>query len=141
MKQYVLDASVGVKWFFAETNSQKAFILFERFEQKAVKLIVPELFFVEFASAACSKVKAKEASFDQAVKALDDLLESDLTRYPDEELTDVALENAFRFNISVYDGLYLALAEIYCASLVTADKTLLKACKRFDFLLPLEEIS
>ena len=64
-----------------------------------------------------------------------------LERYSDRELSDVALENALQYGISVYDALYVSLAEIYVAPLVTADETLFKACKgRFDFILSLEEI-
>lgn len=64
-----------------------------------------------------------------------------LQRYADFELADVALENALRFNISAYDGLYLALAEIYVAPLVTADETLLQACRgRFDFIESLKDL-
>ncbi|MBI3999283.1 MAG: hypothetical protein HY351_01590, partial [Candidatus Omnitrophica bacterium] len=59
----------------------------------------------------------------------------------DKELADVAVENAIQYEVTVYDGLYVALAEIYVAPLVTADNGILKALKnRFDFILPLEEI-
>lgn len=70
----------------------------------------------------------------------DHVMKFPLKRYPDYELADVAVENAAIYKISVYDSIYLSLAEIYVAPLVTADQSLIKVCKgRFDFLLPLSE--
>lgn len=140
MKQWVVDASVGAKWFFEEALQEKALHLIEGAKQNLITLIVPEFFYIELASVCRKRVRGKKISVGDALDALDRIVGLPLTKYSDAELSDVALENALRFGISVYDGLYLALAEIYVAPLVTADEILLKACKgRFDFIESLQD--
>lgn len=142
MKRVVLDASVGVKWFFEEEESDRAALLMNSIEEKQIEVVVPEIFYPEFAGTCWKKVKKKKAALAWAIKALDDVMALPFTKYPDFELADVALENALLYKISVYDALYLSLAEIYVAPLVTADETLLKACRgRFDFIEPLSRFS
>ena len=135
MEQFVLDASVGVKWIFREEMSEKAISYLRRLEQKEIQIIVPEFFYSELANICWVNFKKKLCSLAQATKALDQVMDFSLTRYSDRELSDVALENAVKFNIPVYDGIYLALSEVYVAPFITADRALFKACKaRFDFI-------
>lgn len=141
MKQLIMDASVAIKWFFDESETDKARSFLRRLREKEVQMIVPELFYYEFANTCWKKVKKKLASFDDASQALDQLMELPLTRYRDEELADVAFTNAAQYDISAYDGLYLALAELYVAPLVTADEDLLARCRgRFDFIESLKNL-
>ena len=141
MESCILDASVGAKWLFPEELSEKALALLERSASHQIRIIVPEFFYVELANICWVKVKRKLATIDSTIKGLDYVISLPFVRYSDLELADVALENSLRFNISAYDGFYLALAEIYVAPLVTADDTLLKACRgRFDFIEPLSEV-
>lgn len=142
MSRFIFDASVAVKWFFEEKLSEKAKQFLILLNDGKIEIVVPEFFYLEFANVCWKKFKMGLVSVTQALRALDDIVELSLTRYSDYELSDVALENALRFNISAYDGLYVALAEIYVAPLVTADKALLKACQgRFDFIEPLSEVA
>lgn len=142
MNPYVVDTSVAVKWVFEEKGSENAALFLEEFEQKKIQIIVPEFFYCELASACLNKFLRKLATFGEADERLARVADLPLTTYPDRELADVAFENAVRLNISVYDALYLALAEIYVAPLVTADGALLKACRgRFDFIESLEEFA
>lgn len=141
MNRFIIDASVGAKWVFEEELSDKAALLLKRIREKEIEIIVPGIFYAELASTCWLKVKRKLATVEESVQALDNLLGSKLYFYSDHELSDVALENALRFDISVYDGMYLALAEIYLAPLVTADQKLLQACqKRFEFIESLRDL-
>ena len=141
METLVLDASVGIKWFFEEEESDKAALLMDAIEKKAIEVMVPEIFYPEFASTCWKKVKKKVATLAWAIEALDRVTALSLKKYSDFELADVALENTLRYKISIYDALYLALAEIYAVPLITADEFLLKACRgRFDFIEPLSEV-
>ncbi len=141
MDQVIVDASVGFKWFFEEEDSGKAILLLERFQKNEIKIIVPEIFYSEVANTYWKKVKKKLISVKQAMEFLDHIASLSLAKYSDFELADVGLENALRFNISAYDGLYLALAEIYLAPLITADTTLYNACRdRFDFIELLQDV-
>jgi predicted nucleic acid-binding protein len=58
---------------------------------------------------------------------LDDLEHVALTRVPTQALCSRAFE--LRHNVSLRDGLYVALAETYRAALLTADQRLATACR------------
>lgn len=62
---------------------------------------------------------------ERATQALEDLRDLPITRYPTLGVIDRAFE--LRHNFSAYDALYVALAEILAASLVTADGGLARA--------------
>lgn len=142
MKSCVVDASVGAKWFFNEELNRQARSLISRLERKEINLIVPEIFYAELASVFKKRVRRKEITTTAAFEAFDLLSAFSLKRYSDYELSDIALENAIRLDISVYDAIYISLAEIYVAPLITADRELINACKgRFDFLFPLWELT
>lgn len=132
---FVLDASVAVKWFFTEPASEKAIQFFDRLDRGEIRIVVPEMFFLEVANACWKSVRTRIVPVETAEAYLDRLLGLPLESYADKDLADVALENALRFDISVYDGLYLAVAEIYAAPFVTADRPLFEKCrKRYDFI-------
>ena len=132
---FVIDASLAVKWFFREPESEQALRFLERFHLGEIRIVVPEMFYLETANACWKSIRRREIPVEVGMSYLDDLLDLSLETYSDRELSDVALENSLRFNISVYDGAYLALAEVYVAPLVTADRALFNTCKnRFDFI-------
>lgn len=142
MERFIVDASVGVKWFFNEKDSELAKELLQRFKRREVRLIVPEFFFIELANVFWKRVKTKETTTGAALDAFDTLIGFSLERYSDHELSDVTFENALHHGISVYDALYLSLAEVYTAPVVTADEVLIKACEgRFDWITSLQEMN
>lgn len=135
MDQVIIDACVGAKWFLEEEFKEKADALLERALQREIKLIVPEFFYSELGSILWKGVRKKLVAVRRAQEILNRTMELPLQTYSDRELSDVAMDNAMIFGISVYDALYLSLAEVYVAPLITADKALFKAChKRFDFI-------
>lgn len=141
MKQYVIDASVAAKWFVEEDYEREAGQLFEQFKKGKIKVIVPELFYMEMANIFNKRRRRKLMHYTDISRILDDLMDFPFKRYSDHELTDVALENAARLGISVYDAIYLSLSEIYVAPFITADEALLKACEgKFDFIEPLKDL-
>jgi len=141
MDTFVIDASIGVKWFFEEKGREAAFYLFDRLERGEIKVAVPEFFYAEMGNVCRSRVRKKEIKSSVAFQIMDRVMELSLQSYSDQELSDVAFDNAIQFDLTVYDALYVSLAEIYTAPLVTADDLLIKACKdRFDFIMPLQEI-
>lgn len=141
MKTWIVDASVGTKWFFEEAHQERAIRLLERFQRGEIRLIVPEIFYVEMASMCWNRVERRIIATDCALEVMDSVSSFPLERYSDHELADVAMTDALQFGITVYDGMYVALSEIYVAPLVTADEQLLKALsKRFDFICPLRDI-
>jgi predicted nucleic acid-binding protein len=141
METFVVDASVGVKWLFPEEMTENANVLKERLNFGKARIVVPEIFYAEVASACWKRVRRKRILSVEAMRALDLAASFPLKKYSDFELADVGLEHSLRLGVSVYDGLYLALAEIYVSPLVTADEMLYRACEgKFEFIEFLGEI-
>ena len=142
MEKYIIDASVAAKWFFNdEPFKDHALILLDCLNSRQIKGVVPELFYSEFFSVCSNQLRKKKINFNDASKILDDLVDMPFERYPERDFAYISFVNAVRLGISVYDAVYISLAEIYAVPLVTADEVLIKACKnRFDFILPLSEL-
>lgn len=87
---------------------------------------VPALCDVEVASA-LRRILSEPGilSAARAEQALADLLDLPMTRHTHEGLVERAF--ALRDNISIYDGVYVALAEALAAQLITADRALAAA--------------
>jgi len=137
----VIDASVAMKWFFNEEDSDKASFFLKALRHEEIKIVVPEIFYLETANACRKRVKQKKISIDTAIQTHNEMMSLPLERYPDYELAGVAWTNSLQYDLSVYDALYLSLAEVYAAPLITADRTLLKICRnRFDFIEDLREV-
>ena len=141
MKKYILDASVGAKWFFQEDLDEKARSFDRLLRTKEIAILVPEIFYPEIANTCWKRVRRGILSHADAWDAFDRLMTLPLESHSVRELSEGALDNALEYSISVYDALYLTLAEIYFASFVTADEGLLKACRgRFDFIESLRDV-
>ena len=84
-----------------------------------VDLHAPHLVDVEVTSALRSLVRRGEISEDRARDARIDLGELALTRYPHGALLDRAWE--LRHSLSTYGAVYVALAELLDAPLLTSD--------------------
>ncbi len=117
----VVDASVACKWFVEEAGSPQAVILLEREEG----LIAPEIVVAEVANALWRKLRSGEMTSDQAEAAVGELPGFFDDLVPGLRLAARALAIAADLDHPVYDCLYLALAELREASLVTADQRLL----------------
>ncbi|MEM0482953.1 MAG: type II toxin-antitoxin system VapC family toxin [Nitrososphaerota archaeon] len=119
-KVLVLDASVAVKWFSAEKLSDKAHVILKKYVDGEVELIAPSLLFYEVANALRYNPRFGVKEVKAALKALEDLA----FRVYDfkGELATNAIETAYEAGITVYDGAYVALAEMEGATLYTADE-------------------
>ena len=85
----------------------------------------PHLLDVEVASALRSLVSRGELRQSDARRALADLVELDIARYPHIDLADRIWD--LRSHVSPYDATYVALAEALGADLVTTDGRLARA--------------
>jgi predicted nucleic acid-binding protein len=124
-KVYVVDASVGIKLFVPEKDSEKVHWLFARlFEDPPVALYVPDLFFVECANVLWKNVRRGGCPAKHALKSLSDLRSIELLTISTVDLMESALQIACDKGVTVYDACYVALAERVGAPLVTADERL-----------------
>ncbi len=124
MTTCVLDASVAIKWFIPEVESEPARRLFRQKTRGDLTIHVPDHFFAEAGNILWKKVQRQALSrrdlapIVRAVRATPDEV------YSSSDLLPGALDLAKEVKETVYDGLYLALAVALDCELVTADRRL-----------------
>jgi predicted nucleic acid-binding protein len=129
----VVDASIGFKWLIAEQDSDKALALFSE------ELHAPDFFPIEITNAL--NVSAIRGRVVDSKALLGDLFLKLPTLHDSTLLLPRALEIASQMRRSVYDSLYVALAERERCELVTADQRLYNALKaRFPFVVELSTL-
>jgi predicted nucleic acid-binding protein len=127
VSRIVLDASVAVKWFLpekVETMAAKALALLDRFGKNEIQIIVPDLFWVEFASVLWKAIRRGNFPKDSADAALASLKRFDFPTISSLKLLDDAFQIATDYGRTVYDCLYVALAVQSNSQLITADERL-----------------
>ncbi|HMD98253.1 MAG TPA: type II toxin-antitoxin system VapC family toxin [Terriglobia bacterium] len=128
MSLVVVDANTAAKWSLQdETLVEEAVALLSRYDRREIQFIVPDLFWAEFGNIlwkAVRRGRCTRADADVNLTAVKDL---NLTTIPSEGLIEHAFKIATRFDRTVYDSLYVALAVESRAQLVTADERLANA--------------
>jgi predicted nucleic acid-binding protein len=118
----VLDASAAVEVLLQTAAGAPRT---ERLLDPAESLHAPHLLDIEVAQVLRRFVRRGELSSDRARQALDDLASLPLERYSHE----ILLPRVWRLreNLTAYDAVYVALAEILGATLWTCDGRLARA--------------
>ena len=128
MKTLVVDASVGVKWQLDdEEHVDKAEAIKGAFVRRALTLMVPVLFAVEWANALNVAIARGRFPAEAWREALEDLDALQLSVGNPPGLLFEAWQMARLYGRTVYDGLYLALANIEHCEMVTGDRKLFNA--------------
>ena len=124
--RYVLDASVAAKWFtrHEEPEREKALALRDRHRRRHCRLALPEFGLIEVMNAIRFSPRAVEADASAALAVLNDL-QLDIAPV-DWDLLRKANAIAWAYRTSVYDAIYVALAERVGFPLLTADEELVK---------------
>jgi predicted nucleic acid-binding protein len=123
----VLDASVAVKWFLpekVETLATEALALLSRHTESEIHIIVPDLFWVEFASVLWKAIRRGNFPKASADAALATITQYNFPTFPTVKLLSKAFEIATTYERTVYDSLYVALAVQTNSQLITADERL-----------------
>ena len=126
MSDLVVDASVAVKWLLPEVHAELAGRLLEANHV----LRAPDLPFPEVGNALWKRVRRREVLAAEAAVAIQALAVAPLRVHATRPLLALALDVATRTGRSVYDGLYVAVALVAQARLVTADRKLYDALAR-----------
>lgn len=126
MSVFVVDASVGAKWWFPEAHREPAL----RLRDPAHELHAPELFDVEVCSVVCKRIRRREITTADGEQVLALLPGTPVRRHADRDLLRLAFEIANTTRRALYDCIYLALALILEARLVTADERFYQALRR-----------
>jgi predicted nucleic acid-binding protein len=121
----VVDASVAVKWFLPEELSSDA----RMFLATDYQLLAPDLLSAEVANALWKKYRRRELDQRTATRLLRDFSRMPIEFHPAQHWSRAALAFSFRQGITVYDGLYLALAAGNRCRLVTADRRFREALR------------
>lgn len=107
----LLDSGFAGRWATSELSN--------------AELLAPSLIGFEVANIMRRHELAGLVSADQAAQAHIDLLDLSIEQWPYELIAKRAWE--LRQNLSIYDGSYVALAELTNAALVTLDKRIASA--------------
>jgi predicted nucleic acid-binding protein len=120
----VVDASVAVKWFLAESGSEQALDLLESGE----RLLAPSIIRVEVMGAISRRYREGQLPLSKAKAACEAwnrlATGGHLRVIPTHELLDQAVHLSFECRHALADCLYLAAAQTFGADLLTADRTL-----------------
>ena len=138
---YVVDASVLVKWFLHEKEGDRdrALALRDLHISRRSTLFIPQLALLEVLNAVRFSPKAEEEDGEMALETLHDLhLE---TRPAELDLLRKANAIAWAYKITIYDALYVALAEQVGYPLITADEVMVKKLKGHSIVVPLRELA
>lgn len=119
----MVDASVVMKWFIPEIHSDVAL----KARQLRDRLHVPGFMTLELGSVIAKKIRRGELTLDDGETILKELRHLPLQRHADERLFSAAYELALETQQSLYDCLYLALAEAVDGRMITADRKFYRA--------------
>jgi predicted nucleic acid-binding protein len=121
----VVDASVAVKWFLPEEFSMTARMLLAADYQ----LLAPDLLWAELGNVLWKRQRRGELGQRTAMRLFRDFSRLPIEFHAAERWTEEALALAMRQAVTVYDGLYLALAAGNECRVVTADRRLYELCE------------
>ena len=138
---YVVDASVGVKWFVREREADRevALSLRQRHIEGAARMIVPELFLLEVPNAIKTGRKSTEEELAEVLTTLADL-DVQVEQHTQRVLRKTNAV-AWAYNLTWYDAVYVALAETLGFPCVTADEALLRKMKGHSIVLRLKDLA
>ncbi|MFQ6074633.1 MAG: type II toxin-antitoxin system VapC family toxin [Candidatus Bathyarchaeia archaeon] len=120
--EIVLDASVVVKWFSEEEDSDIALKVRSEHIDGLTTLVSPDLMLYEVVNALRYNPGFNSDDVKRAASDLIDL-EMDLIT-PSNELFENAAKHAYRYDLTIYDACYLSLAEHMGLEALTADERL-----------------
>jgi predicted nucleic acid-binding protein len=118
----VLDASAAIEWLFQSPAGRK---IDRRMFIPSESLHAPHLIDVEVAQVLRRYVRDKTITAQRGQEALEDLRDLPLSRYPHDFLIPRIWE--LRATLTAYDAVYVALAELLGAPLLTCDRKIASA--------------
>ncbi|PIG92863.1 type II toxin-antitoxin system VapC family toxin [Gloeocapsopsis sp. IPPAS B-1203] len=131
----VIDSSVLAKWLFPEPLHSQARTVCQDWESSKVELIAPNLIFVEVGNIIWKKQRLGLITQEEATSSIFDLLDLEIPTVESQVILAEAYSLAERLDRTVYDALYLALAQVNSANMMTADLRLYNAvASKLDFV-------
>lgn len=131
----ILDASVIIKWFLQEEGSIAALKFKDAVIEERESIVVPDLILYEVTNVLRFKKAVKEEIITEVIPFLFDIGLEIIA--PSKRLIQDALHLSFVTELSIYDSVYLALANEINAAFITADKRILQQAEPFAVVKPL----
>jgi predicted nucleic acid-binding protein len=132
MKKVVLDASIIVKLFTKEPKSEKASKILDSYLKGELTVSAPTLVIWEVLNALKYYEGFPRAEIGRVGVALIsygfNLVEAN------EELVKTTVDFALKFDLTIYDACYLALAKLSNCELITADEKFFEKIKTLGFV-------
>jgi predicted nucleic acid-binding protein len=116
--RYTLDTSVAVKWFLEEEDSDKAKDILNYYEAKEIELFAPDLLLVELANVLHYNRCYNSNEIANIVTNVRQNLSFILLN---DHIIAKALQLSAKFEVPVYDTVFLAIAVQSNQPLITAD--------------------
>jgi predicted nucleic acid-binding protein len=116
----VVDASVIIKWFVQENQTEQALILRQDYLRGALSLACPDLMQYEVINA----LRYKPSLGEEGLKEVASLLEKyNFLSYSllADNLAEPAIEVSLRYGLTIYDASYVALGILLDSIVYTAD--------------------
>jgi predicted nucleic acid-binding protein len=135
----VVDASVAAKWFIDEDNTDEALILLDR----PFDLHAPDLLYLEFDNILCKLIRRGLLLEEEGFDMRDRIQAFPIQPYSSQSLREKAFQIAVENGRSIYDCIYLALAELLEGRMVTADRRFFLALQGSpleDYILWIEDL-
>lgn len=123
----VVDSSVVAKWLFLEPLTHQALAVRSDWELSTIDLIAPALMLTEVGNVIWKKRRASLITEEEGTSAISNLLALEVPTVQASILLPRAYSLARLYDRTVYDALYLALAERAEARFITADLSLCNA--------------
>ena len=124
MSEIVIDASVVVKWFIEEIDSDKARFLRDKFIDGKIELIVPSLLYFEVLNALKYSQLFDLSELEDAGESLENYGFKVITIK--NEIRKHMIKVAVDHSISIYDASYLGLSIGLGKTFCTADEKIIK---------------
>jgi len=121
MDTLAIDASVLVKWYAPEKeeNLERAHELYKAVQGFEIRAITSDLLIFELSNALLKGKRHKVLEVQEALRAF---FQTSIELIPtDSLLVDSAVEIAGRYQLTVYDAIYVALAKRFGCRLLTAN--------------------
>jgi predicted nucleic acid-binding protein len=129
MNEFVVDASVAIKWFIPEVHEIEA----KRFLDPNNVLFAPDLLSSEFGNILWKKVRRGEITDGEAQRIAAELQDAPLVFVSALDLLTDALRIATATGRTVYDSMYIAVAVARNCRPVTADRKLYNALQHSSY--------
>lgn len=123
---FVIDASIAIKWVVDEANSREALRL------RHERLFAPELLVAECANVLWKKVRRGELMLPEALLAGRLIERAGIQFHALRPLMERAQNLAAMLDHAVYDCFYLALAEAIDTDFITADRIFAQKVRGID---------